>query len=174
MDELAKLAARYKPNKILIEANFGDGMFTKLLQPHLMRHWPVSCEDIKNHAQKERRICDVLEPLLNSHRLVISQALVQKDYESTNAYLSEGACFYQLFYQLTHITRDRGSLRHDDRLDALAIACSYFAQAMAADTEKKVADARQSALDAELRKYMQHALGARPDGRMFATARTIS
>lgn len=173
MDALAKVAARFKVNKVLLESNFGDGMFTKLFQPHLMRHWPVSCEDVKNHTQKERRICDVLEPLLNSHRLVISQALVTKDYESTNGYLAENACFYQLFYQLTHITRDRGSLKHDDRLDALAIACSYFANALATDTLKKVADARADAMKAELERYMRHAIGGKPLGRMFAVLRPV-
>jgi hypothetical protein len=29
------LAERYRVNKILVEANFGNGMFAKLLQPHL-------------------------------------------------------------------------------------------------------------------------------------------
>ena len=29
-----KLGEKYKVNKIIIEANFGDGMYAKLLQPH--------------------------------------------------------------------------------------------------------------------------------------------
>ena len=36
LEGLAKLAEKYKVNKIIIEANFGDGMYAKLLQPHLM------------------------------------------------------------------------------------------------------------------------------------------
>jgi Holliday junction resolvasome RuvABC endonuclease subunit len=31
-----------------------------------------------------------------------------------------------LFYQMTRILRQRQALKHDDRLDALAIAISYF------------------------------------------------
>jgi hypothetical protein len=33
---------------------------------------------------------------------------------------------YSLMFQLTHITKDRNSLRHDDRLDALSLAVSYW------------------------------------------------
>jgi len=36
LEGIAKLAEKYKVNKIIIEANFGDGMYAKLLQPHLM------------------------------------------------------------------------------------------------------------------------------------------
>jgi hypothetical protein len=35
---------------------------------------------------------------------------------------------FQLFHQLTRITRDRGALRHDDRLDALAMAVAYWSE----------------------------------------------
>ena len=34
-----------------------------------------------HNVQKERRICDTLEPVIQSHRLVVNQALVQKDNE---------------------------------------------------------------------------------------------
>ena len=58
LEGLAKLAERYRVNKIIIEANFGDGMFAKLLQPHLTARYPVGVEEIKHNVQKERRICD--------------------------------------------------------------------------------------------------------------------
>lgn len=38
---------------------------------------------------------------MNSHRLIISQALVTKDFESTQRYTHERAAEYQLFWQLT-------------------------------------------------------------------------
>ena len=174
MDALAKTAAKWKVNKVLIESNFGDGMFTKLLTPHLMRHHPVSTEDVKHHTQKERRICDTLEPLMQSHRLIISQALVTKDFESTSKYTSERAAEYQLFWQLTHLSRDRGSLAHDDRVDALAMACAYFASAMAADSEKKVAQSRDLLMKDELARYMKHAIGFKGSaGPVFAVPRTL-
>jgi hypothetical protein len=39
LEGLAKLAERYRVNKI--EGNFGDGMFAKLLQPHLTARYPI-------------------------------------------------------------------------------------------------------------------------------------
>ena len=38
-------------------------------------------------------------------------------------------------YQLSRITKDRGSLAHDDRLDALAIGVQFFTEAMEKDSE---------------------------------------
>ena len=37
MEGLADLAAFHKVNHVIVEANFGDGMFTKLLQPSCCR-----------------------------------------------------------------------------------------------------------------------------------------
>jgi hypothetical protein len=116
----------------------------------------------------------VLEPLLNSHRLIISQALVTKDFESTQRYTHERAAEYQLFWQLTHLTRDKGSLAHDDRVDALAIACGYFAAQMAQDTEKRIEQSREALMKEELARYMKHAIGWKGGtAPVFARARTL-
>jgi hypothetical protein len=64
---------------------------------------------------------------MNSHRLVIDRDLVQRDYDSTSSYASDDASKYQLMYQLTRITRDKGALAQGDRLDALAMGVAYFA-----------------------------------------------
>lgn len=40
---------------------------------------------------------------------------------------------YMLFYQLARITKSKGALKHDDRLDALAIAVKYFQEALLQD-----------------------------------------
>ena len=38
-------------------------------------------------------------------------------------------------YQLTRLTADRGALTNYDRLDALAMACQYWVDAMSQDAE---------------------------------------
>ena len=43
---------------------------------------------------------------------------------------------YSLLYQLTHLTKDRNSLRSDDRIDALAHGVRYFRNQLARDVEK--------------------------------------
>ena len=39
-------------------------MYGKLLQPHLNARYPVGVEEVKHNVQKERRICDTLEPVI--------------------------------------------------------------------------------------------------------------
>jgi hypothetical protein len=71
----------------------------------------------------------------------------------------------QLFFQLTRITRDKGALAKDDRLDALA----FWSKALSADTAKVVQQNRDKLMQQELERYMQHAIGRKPTGRLFAT-----
>jgi hypothetical protein len=131
LEALANTAKKWNVKKIIIEANFGDGMFTKLLNPVLGRIYPCSTEDVKHHVQKEKRIIDTLEPVMASHKLIVNQSLVEKDYSSVSHYPLDDQHRYRLFYQLTRITREKGALASDDRLDALAMAVAYWVNHMA-------------------------------------------
>lgn len=168
LEGLAKLAERYQVNKIIIEANFGDGMFSKLLQPKLTARYPVGVEEVKHNTSKERRICDTLEPVIQSHRLVVNADLIERDFASTQAYSVEHHHRYQLFFQLTRITRDRGALAQDDRLDAVAMAVAYWSKALSVETDKAVDASRAIAMQKELDNYLKHAIGGKPRGMIFA------
>jgi hypothetical protein len=130
------MAKDEKVNLILIESNFGDGMFTALLQPYLVKIYPCTCEEYRSTTQKERRIIDTLEPVMNQHRLVIDPQCVRDDVETTKGLSPEDALSYRLFYQMTRISKMKGSLRHDDRLDALAAGVGYFIEQMKQDQDK--------------------------------------
>ena len=54
-DNLIKLAeiAEIQVNKIVIERNFGDGIFLVYLQPVLNAIYPCMIEDVRNSTQKE-------------------------------------------------------------------------------------------------------------------------
>ena len=67
-----------------------------------------------------------------------------------------------LFYQMTRLTRDRGALTHDDRLDALAIAVAYWTESMARDNNKAAKEIKNQHLDKELKKFMSNILGSKP------------
>ena len=60
-----------------------------------------------------------------------------------------------LAYQLTRITRQRGALAHDDRLDVLAMAVQYWVDQMAADADAAIRERKADLLDAELDKFMR-------------------
>jgi hypothetical protein len=55
---------------------------------------------------------------------------------------------------MTHITRQRGCLRHDDRLDALSIGLQQLVETVGVDEDDMVKDYREEQLDATLDKWM--------------------
>lgn len=160
LEALAKIAREQGVNLILIEDNFGDGMFTALFKPALMKHYACTIEEVHSTGQKERRIIDVLEPVLNQHRLVIDEKVVRDDYNPERVN-------YQLMYQLTRITKDRHALRHDDRLEALAMAVKHWVGRMAQSVDDAAARQREALMDAELAKFMASVLGREPRGPMW-------
>ena len=95
---LAMLAKKYNVNEILVESNFGDGMFNQLFMPVLNKVHPVTTSEVRHNKQKERRIIDVLEPVMNQHRLVIDKKVIQKDFDSCQHLPPEQALRYQLMY----------------------------------------------------------------------------
>ena len=152
--KLANIAKDNKVNMVLVESNFGDGMFTELFKPYLQKTYPVSIEEVRHSKQKELRIVDVLEPVMNQHRLVVDPEVIQKDYESVQNRPPEKAMRYMLAYQMTRITKDRGSLAHDDRLDVLAMAVQYWVDQMSANADQEILDRREQLLDEELDKFI--------------------
>jgi hypothetical protein len=156
---LAGLARKHKVNHVIIEANFGDGMFTELFKPVLFRVWDCFVEEVKHSKQKEHRICDTLEPVMNSHKLVVDPSVIRADYDSVQSYSGDTRSNYMLFHQLSRITRERGALRHDDRLDALAMAVAYWVQALAQDDAKKIKERQDDLMQRELDKFIDNALG---------------
>ena len=87
---------------------------------------------------------------MNQHRLVMDKKVIQKDFDSYQHLPPEQALRYQLMYQLTRLTADRGALTNDDRLDALAMACQYWVDAMAQDVEVRMGVRREEMMVLEL------------------------
>lgn len=154
---LARRAQAYDVNYIVVESNFGDGMFSKIFSPVLQRFHPCTLEEVRHNIQKEKRIIDTLEPIMNSHRLVVAEQLITKDL-SSDAIEEERKLKYSLFYQMTRLTKDRGSLVHDDRIDVLAMAVAYWVEAMAQDRSKAEVNHREKLMDLELKTFMKHCI----------------
>lgn len=154
---LAEEAKKYGVNDIRIESNFGDGMFTKLFLPFLHRIHPCGCEEMRSSIQKEKRIIDTLEPVMNQHRLVMDATLIKGDHENYNEYPEETKARYELLYQMSRITRDKGALAKDDRLDALAMAVAYWVQVMDKDVQRIEEDHREAARTLEIERFLESA-----------------
>jgi hypothetical protein len=161
LTQLAQIAKEEGVNQIIIEANFGDGMYQALFEPVVSRIHPCSVEEVKHSSQKERRIIDTLEPVMGRHRLVVDRQVIEDDYRTAQAYEADNKFTKTLVYQMTRVTLDRGSLKHDDRLDALAIAVSFWTDNMKQDADRGISAEREAALDAELNRFVDNALGKR-------------
>jgi hypothetical protein len=71
----------------------------------------VAIEEFKVKGNKEKRILDVLEPIMASHRLIFDpRAIRDKDNQ----------------LQITRMQDKRGAMKHDDRIDILASAVSRW------------------------------------------------
>lgn len=154
LQALANIAKLYKVNECVIEGNFGDGMYVKLFAPVVTATWPCAVTEVKSKGQKEMRICDVLEPVLGSHKLVILESLIDKDYRTALNNDGTTDTSYSLLYQLTRITRERGSLAHDDRLDALAMGVQFFTDAMEKDSKVGESEMMQEFLEAQMENQL--------------------
>ncbi len=134
MTRLAQKAEQYQVNQVLVESNFGDGLFTKILAPVMANiNGPTDIKDVRVQGQKEQRIIDTIQPLTFSHRLIFNTK-VAKDKE--------------MMKQFTRITRAKNSLTHDDRIDALALGLKHLSEWAEVDPDKVGIQRAEAARDA--------------------------
>ncbi len=132
LTQMAQLAKFWQVNEVIVEANFGDGMFTKIMSPIFAKIHPCAITEVKHTKQKELRIIDTLEPILMRHKLIVNQSVIESDYRRY-----EQGQAYSLIYQMTRICRDKNAIAHDDRLDAVTMAAAYWLKTMDMDGDKK-------------------------------------
>ena len=138
--EILKRCRKYKVGTLLIESNFGDGMVSELFRKHCQQtQTNISIEETRANVRKEDRIIDSLEPVFNQHRLVVDPKVIQWDYNSNADAASESRFQYMLGYQLSRMCRERGAVKHDDRIDALAQGVKWFTDALALSATREVA-----------------------------------
>lgn len=147
LDMLTQVAAKWKPERISIEKNYGNGALSNVWQPLLFRKHQCEIEDVWESGQKELRIIDTLEPVIGSGRFIVDEELIEKDWASVQKYPAERRASYSLFAQMEKITRDRGSLFHDDRIDALAGSVRNWVQDLSQDDEQAKYQAQRKAYE---------------------------
>lgn len=164
---LANKAKFYGVNDVRIEPNFGDGMFTKLILPVFNEIHPCSVEETEySTKQKEFRIIDTLEPVLMRHRLIVSRQVILDDYK-----VYEKDSKYSLIYQMTRMSRDKGALAHDDRLEAVKGAVQHWLDVMDRDDKVGLEDLAEE----QLMEWMDPARGIfayRHDESLYAPVGT--
>lgn len=205
LEAISQACVRFGVHELYVESNFGDGVFLALLRPVLQKAWEKhvklrtaagqmrpddpsgsKLEEVKvGKVGKETRILSVIEPITQSHRLVVSKSVIEWDNQSINEMEGEETRHrYAWGYQYTHLTRDRDCLGHDDRLDSLAGALGIFAPELGVDPKGMSVQYAEDEKEDWLMKLMledEEAVG-RPssrgpqpgskDGRMIAATPT--
>lgn len=150
-DWLTRVALKWQPKVISIEKNYGNGALASAWLPRLKKEfdaqklqWP-GIDEVWETGQKELRIIDVLEPMIGAGKFIIYDGLVEQDWQMCQRYPFELREVYSLWHQISRITRDKGSLLHDDRLDAVAGSARYWVDALSIDDQKAQAAAKNAA-----------------------------
>lgn len=137
--DILKGCKKYNVTKLVIETNFGDGIVAELFKKHLQQtKQAIDVEEVRANVRKEDRIIDSLEPVLNQHRLIVDRSVVDWDFKSNPNDPPEKRLLYMLFYQMSRMCREKGAVKHDDRLDCLAQGVKYFTDAMAISAHEAV------------------------------------
>lgn len=136
LEKLAKKAKYWKVNTVVHESNFGDGMFGKIFTPILLKYHQCAIEEIRAKGMKEQRICDNLEPIFGAHKIIIRAEAVREDYQTARDTDGKYDVRYSAFYQMSRMSRERGAVAHDDRLDAFALGVEYLRSGMDIDSLK--------------------------------------
>ena len=135
---------KFGVTKLVIETNFGDGIVAELFRKHLQETKQlIDIEEIRANVRKEDRIIDSLEPVLNQHRLVVDRSVIDWDYKSNADAAPEERLLYMLFYQMSRMCREKGAVKHDDRLDCLSQGVKYFTDALAISANETIKLRRQ-------------------------------
>lgn len=125
LKKISNFVNEFNLKLIMVESNYGDGMFNKLLHPVIAeRCGQVAIEEYKVSGQKEKRMLESIEPVMAQHRLIIDKKAIKQ--EETQR-------------QITRLHGSRGALRHDDRIDVLSAAVSFWKENLSVDVDNQVA-----------------------------------
>lgn len=155
MRELARRLSAWDINRVVIEKNMGFGAFQEVFTPILRECYkhgaaPAIDEDYVV-GQKETRIIATLEPVINAGRLIVHRGAIDRDRQDCERYGPAQRATYSFFAQLSKITKERRSLVHDDRLDAVEGAVRFWQAQMAQDQQVILQRQREKEL-AEFRR----------------------
>ena len=155
--EILRRAKKYGAGLCLIESNFGDGAVMELMKKHAQEmKVGIAFEEVRATTRKEDRIIDTLEPVLNQHRLIIDQRLIDWDYRSNPDLAPEERLPRMLMYQLTRMCREKGAVKHDDRVDALALGVKYFQDILAISAKQAQIEAKRTDWNRMITAFIDH------------------
>jgi hypothetical protein len=130
-------------------------MVGELFKKHLQQtKQSIDVEEVRANVRKEDRIIDSLEPVMNQHRLIIDRKVIEWDFKSNPDAAPEERLLYMLFYQMSRMCREKGAVKHDDRLDCLAQGVKYFTDSLAISAYEQVKLERRADWDDMMQAWL--------------------
>ena len=155
--DILKGCKKYNATTLLIESNFGDGIVAELFKKHIQQtKQNIFIEETRANVRKEDRIIDSLEPVFNQHRLVVNRSVIEWDYASNKDEAPELRLMYMLFYQMSRMCREKGAVKHDDRLDCLAQGVQYYTDALSISANEQIKMRQKEEWDAMLEDFIDN------------------
>ena len=155
--DILRGCSKYGVTKLVIETNFGDGIVSELFKKHLQQtKQAIDIEEVRANVRKEDRIIDSLEPILNQHRLVVDKQVVNWDYKSNPDAAPELRLMYMLFYQMSRMCREKGAVKHDDRLDCLAQGVKYYTDALSISAQEAINTRKREEWNSLLEDFLEN------------------
>ena len=115
----------------------------------------IDVEEVRANVRKEDRIIDALEPIMNQHRLIVDKKVIEWDYASNKDEAPEKRLMYMLFYQMSRMCREKGAVKHDDRLDCLAQGVQYYTDAMSISANEAIKLRKRDEWDSLLMDFLE-------------------
>jgi hypothetical protein len=155
--DILRGCGKFGVTKLVIETNFGDGIVSELFKKHLQQtKQSIDIEEIRANVRKEDRIIDSLEPVLNQHRLVVDKSVIEWDYASNKDAAPEERLMYMLFYQMSRMCREKGAVKHDDRLDALSQGVKYYTDALSISAMEAIKTRKREEWNSLLEDFLEN------------------
>ena len=159
--DILKGCKKYNVSTLVVETNFGDGIVSELFKKHLQQtKQAILVDEVRANVRKEDRIIDSLEPVLNQHRLIVDRGIIDWDYNSNKDSPPESRLLYMLFYQMSRMCRMKYAVKHDDRLDCLAMGVKYFTDALSISAQEQINLRKREEWDDILEQFLDDPQGS--------------
>ena len=85
---------------------------------------------------------------------MVDRSVIEWDYKSNKDEAPELRLLYMLFYQMSRMCREKGAVKHDDRLDCLAQGVKYFTDAMSINAHDAIRLRKREEWDSMLDDFL--------------------
>lgn len=140
---------------LIIEDNMGHGTVVNMYRGEIRRQGLViGCSGVYSSGQKEVRVINRLNAVLERHRLVMHWSVLEEDVRLCRG-MANGGREYSLFWQMQNITLDRDSIPHDDRVETLSAAVYLHVEALQQDEHEE----QNKRVAAAAREFIENPMG---------------